>query len=605
MQFWNAELPGYHAGFDPLYQSIPFCLGMDGPRAHGLYVDNTFRQWWDLGEPGTTGASIAVADGALTVYLFTAPEPKSVLNRWTDLVGRIPLPPLWAMGYQQSRWSYYPENVVRGIAGEFRSRAIPCDVIWFDIDYMQGFKVFTWDPDRFPNPARLIEDLKADGFQSVLMLDPGVKVEEGYPVYEELKAAGFYVKNPDGSPFVGPVWPGDCLFPDFTNPACRAWWGDLYRPLLEQGAAGFWNDMNEPAVFEAEGHTMPMDVLHDGDGRPDSHLRYHNVYGMQMVRATYEGVRRNRPRERAFVLTRSGFAGTHRYAATWTGDNRADWEGLWLSLPMVMNFGLSGQALSGPDIGGFMGDPTPELFTRWIQAGALFPFCRCHHAASKHEGEFDRLDASAQEPWSHGGEYEAVNRASIELRYRLLPYLYTLAEEAARTGVPILRPLFLEYPDDPRCKGLDDQFLLGRDLLCAPVLQEGATSRTVYLPPGDWYDFWSGERLEGGRDLTVEAPLSHLPLYVRAGAVLPMQPVVQHTGEMRDEPLILRAYLDNGRAEGEVYEDDGITLDFERGAFRRTRAVVTREGGEANVEMASEGSYISPRPEPVVEVIGR
>lgn len=598
MEFWNTDHYAYAVGAGPLYQSIPFALFMDEGCAAGLFVDNTWRQRWDL-----TGdrAVVETDGGALDLYVFTNAGAKEVLSAFTGLVGRAPLPPLWSLGFHQSRYSYYPESQVRDLARAFRERRIPCDAIYFDIHYMDRYKDFTWDLARFPDPPALLADLKADGFQSVVILDPGVKVEDGYSVYEELKAAGFYVKQADGAPYIGKVWPGDCLFPDYTGEDCRAWWGGQYETLLAQGVSGFWNDMNEPAIFESEGRTMPMDTFFDGDHGPGDQARFHNIYGMQMARASYEGLRRLCPNERAFLLSRAGYAGASRYGATWTGDNVASWEHLRVSLPMVLNFGLSGQAISGPDIGGFVGDPSPELFLRWMQAAALMPYCRVHSAKPDHDNP-DAVEEgfTPREPWVFGPEWEPHLRAAIELRYRLLPTLYTLAEEAARTGVPILRPLFLEFPDDPRAVGRDDQYMVGPHLLAAPVMEDGARTRAVYLPDGLWYDFWSGEALAGGREVTADAPLERLPLYVRAGSVLALQPVVQHTGEMPGQPLEMRAYLQDGRAEGEVYEDDGRSMDFERGAFRRAHYSVRNN----NVYATVEGDYRSPRPEAHWEFIG-
>jgi alpha-glucosidase len=593
MEFWNTDHYAFAVGAGPLYQSIPFALFMDGADAGGLFLDNTYRQRWDL---GGDRAVIKAEGGAADLYLFTGDGPRAVVSAFTQLTGRAPLPPLWALGYHQSRYSYYPDAQVRDLAAEFRRRAIPCDAIYFDIHYMERYKDFTWDRTRFPDPKGLLQDLKRDGFQSVVILDPGVKIEDGYSVYEELKAAGFHVKMPGGEPYVGKVWPGDCLFPDFTNAACRAWWGGLYAGLIDDGVTGFWNDMNEPAIFETESRTMPPDARFSGDHGPGDHRRFHNIYGMQMARAGYEGVRRLRPDERAFFLSRAGYAGASRYAATWTGDNVASWEHLRLSLAMVMNLGLSGQPISGPDIGGFVGEPSAELFCRWLQAGALMPYCRVHSAKPDHDNP-DAEAVTPREPWVFGPEWEDRHRAAIELRYRLMPTLYTLAEEAARTGLPMLRPLFMEFPDDPRCAGVEDQFMVGANLLCAPVLEDGARSRPVYLPDGPWYDFWTNDPVTGGQVISVEAPLERLPLYARGGAVLAVQPVVQHTGEMDAQPLELRFYLHDGSAGGEVYEDDGRSMNYDSGAFLRTRITVRTEGGDRRVEAFTEGDYESPRPE--------
>jgi alpha-glucosidase len=603
MEFYNTDHCEYVVGGDPLYQSIPFCIGMDGGAPHGLFMDNTFRQKWTLGEIGATPAEISVDGGQMDLYLFTAAAPKAVLARYTELTGRHPLPPLWAMGYQQCRFSYDSDSMVREIAQGFRSRNVPCDVLYFDIHYMDRYRDFTWDHNRFPNPKGLISDLRENGFRTIAILDPGIPNDPGYAPYDTLMETGLVVRNPDGTPFVGPVWPGNCVFPDFTDAKCREWWGGWYKGLVDDGIAGFWNDMNEPAVFERDGLHMPEDCVHPGaDGFPDVHARYHNVYGMQMARGTYEGLLKLRPEQRPFVLSRAAFAGIQRYAATWTGDNVASWTHLRMSVSMLLNMGLSGEGLSGPDIGGFVFDTTPELFGRWLQVGALFPFSRAHSATPGLAGAGEPFQP--QEPWVFGDDWTEINRASIELRYRLMPTIYTLTEELTRTGIPLMRPLLLEYPNDPSCADLDNEFLVGANLLVAPILDEGATSRTVYLPAGEWYDFWTDERLEGGRNLTVDAPLSKLPLFVRAGAVIVAQPVVQHTGEMSGVPLEFRVYLKDGQAAGEVYEDDGASFGYQAGEYRRTTITAKGQGGRVAISTWAEGSYASPRPEPTVTVIG-
>jgi len=379
-----------------------------------------------------------------------------------------------------------------------------------------------------------------------------------------------------------------CVFPDFTREETRRWWGGLYKELVEAGVRGFWNDMNEPAVFvetdRLVDRTMALDALHGERGRQIEHRRVHNVYGMLMARATFEGLRRLRPGERPFVLTRASYAGGHRYAATWTGDNTSNWEHLQLWIPMVLNLGLSGQPFAGPDIGGFGGNPSAELYTRFLQAGVFSPFCRVH----SEKGSRDR------EPWAFGPEYEAIHRRFIELRYELLPYLYTVFEEATRTGWPVMRPMFLEYPTDRRTYRMDTQFLLGRDLLVAPVLEEGARSVEVYLPEGEWFDFWTGERVTGPRHLRVEAPLDRIPLFVRGGAILPMRPVVQYVDEAPINPLVLHVFPSRECA-GALYEDDGVSEAYQRGQYARTRFGCRMSAEEIAVEIGQrEGSYVPP-----------
>ena len=604
---WNTDTYAYPVGLDPIYESIPFFVALRQGKAYGLFFDNTYRTYFDMGKADPSRYTFGAAGGELNYYVFTGGAgrtPKEVLREYTELTGRTPLPPLWALGYQQSRYSYYPESKVREIARNFRERHIPADVIYLDIDYMDGFRIFTWDKQKFPDPPRMLRDLRADGLRTVVIIDPGIKVDENYFAYREGRAQGLFCQAADGSEFHAKVWPGVCAFPDFTNPRTRAWFGALYRINLDEGISGFWNDMNEPATFAPDirppqpnlphdtAKTFPLDVRHAGDGLAGTHARYHNVYGMQMARTTFEGVRQLRPGERPFVLTRAGYAGVQRYSAVWTGDNVPSWEHLALSVPMLAHMGVSGVPFVGADVGGFAGNTTPELYARWLQVAALTPFCRTH---VNNEG-------ASREPWSFGSDFEKINRASIELRYRLLPYLYTVFQQHTETGAPVLRPLWFNYPTDFNVYdppfGLDE-FLVGDDLLVAPVLQQGATERGVYFPKGDaWLDWWTGARHEGGTGASVPAPLGRLPLFIRAGAGLPMQPVVQHTGEMACAPLTFVVAAGDGA--GRIYEDAGDGYDYRRGAYRLT--TVTQRGG--TLSFTRTGSFAAARPLAAVEIVG-
>ena len=620
MVMWNTDTYGYPRGLDPIYQSVGFFIALrhdhSRPRteppprsfAYGLFFDNTHRTHFDMGKTAPHRYAFGAQGGELNYYVFTGGRdrtPKRVLQDYTNLTGRTPLPPMWALGNQQSRWSYFPESRVREVARAFRESRTPADVIYLDIDYMDGFRVFTWDKARFPDPPKLISDLRRDGFRTVLIIDPGIKVDENYRVYTEGKAGGHFVKDEKGAEFHGSVWPGVCAFPDFTSAAAREWFASYYRQHLAEGVAGFWNDMNEPGIFLNDAtpkpdiyhhpmKTFPLTARHAGDGEPDTHARYHNVYGMQMARATFEGLRKLRPDERPFVLTRAGYAGVQRFSAVWTGDNVASWDHLRLSIPMLTNLGVSGVPFVGADVGGFSGNPSPELYARWLQAAALTPFLRSHSEAG----------SNPHEPYSFGPRFTDINRASIELRYRLLPYLYTLFHDHTQTGAPVMRPLWFEYPDDDRTYLNEDQYLVGRDLLVAPVVTEGAAKRRVYFPRGDaWVDWWTGRRYEGGTDAEVEAPLERLPLFARAGAVIPTQPVVQHTGEMPRAPLSL-VVVNGKQGAGYIYEDAGDGHEYRRGAYRNTG--VTLDGAREGflLHRAATGSYAAPRPLATVEFLG-
>ncbi|HJQ32137.1 MAG TPA: TIM-barrel domain-containing protein [Pyrinomonadaceae bacterium] len=576
---WNTDTYAYPRGLDPIYQSIGFYIALRQENtaqqkrgvSYGLFFDNTTRAYFDMGKTDPARVTFGAAGGELNYYVFTGGQertPRNVLRDYTELTGRAPLPPLWALGNQQSRYSYYPEARVREVARGLREAKIPTDVIYLDIHYMDGYRVFTWDKQRFPDPVKLLSDLRAEGFRVVVIIDPGIKVDPNYFAYKEGQAGDHFVKAADGSELHATVWPGVCAFPDFTDPKAREWFGSLYKKNLDEGVAGFWNDMNEPGVFLSEEtpkpdlfhhpmKTFPPDARHAGDGEPGTHARYHNVYGMQMARSTFEGLKKLRPDARPFVLTRAGYAGVQRFSAVWTGDNVASWDHLRLSIPMLLNMGVSGVPLIGSDVGGFSGSPTPELYARWLQAAALTPFLRTH----------SDFGTDAREPYAFGPEFTRINRASVELRYKLLPYLYTLFNEHTHTGAPVMRPLWFEYPDDARTYTIEDEYLVGRDLLVAPVVREAATKRGVYLPAGDdWVDWWTGKTYQGGRDYEVEAPLERLPLFARAGAVIPTQTVVQHTGEMRGLPLTLVVAVGGKEPRPSlIYMDDGDGYDYLRG----------------------------------------
>ncbi len=588
LAMWNSDTYAHDASTDPMYVSVPFGLVIRRGEAHGIFLDNTWRSFFDVGHEDEGLLTFGAAGGDLDYYFINGPDPKKVIERYTALTGRMPLPPLWSLGYNQCRYSYYPESRVRLVADTFREEKIPADVIWLDIDYLDNYKPFTWNHERFPDPKKMISDLRAQHFRVVSILDPHPKVEKGYAPYDEGIAGNYFVKNPDGSVYEAPVWPslakenpGPSAFPDFSNPAARQWWGSLYRGLLDVGIAGIWNDMDEPAVFETANGTMPPDLVFDNEGQPTTHREIHNVYGQLMSRATFEGLARLRPNERPFVLTRASFAGGQRYAAIWTGDSTSDWSSLRQSVATLLGLGLSGFPFVGSDIGGFAGAPSGELYTRWLQFGVFSPFMRAH-SDSKSPGK---------EPWAFGYRDEAINRRAIELRYELLPYIYNVMEQAGETGVPALRPLFLEFPDDEQVTGMDDEFLFGADLLVAPVLHEGATGRDVYLPAGDWFDYWTGRRFAGGRTIRVPVTLESIPMFVRGGGFIFRQPVVQSTDEMPGNAL--RVLIAPAReSESTLYEDDGETPAYRGGDFMKRQFHQLRDGGRTTIEIsAPEGSF--------------
>lgn len=551
---WNVDAAEYEAWTDPLYQTHPFLLCLNAGQAYGIFLDNTYRSSFDLGVSSRTAYSFGADGGEMNYYFLPGPTPAEVVCRYAALVGTTPLPPRWTLGYQQCRWSYESARRVRLIAEQFRRRKIPCDTIYIDIDYMDDFRCFTWHPKRFTNPRRLFKVLAQQGFKAVTIVDPGIKHEPGYAVYDDGVAGDHFCRGPDGDPYVGKVWPGPTVYPDFTRERTRRWWGNLYRDMLETGVAGFWNDMNEPADFTNESMTVPLTLRHDMDGRPSDHRAAHNIYGMQMARATFEGLRRLRPEERPFVLTRAGYSGVQRYAAVWTGDNKSSWDHLRMSIPMLLNMGLSGVTFCGADIGGFRETPSPELFTRWLQLGIFYPLCRVHTAGGPQ-----------QEPWSFGKTHERINRDAIALRYRLLPYLYTEMQHAAATGLPVMRPLMLDFPTHPRVHRCEYDFLFGRQLLIAPVVEEGARRRKLTLPTGDWYRFDDGSHYTGGLELDLPVTLASIPMFARSGAVIALRDVQQYTDERPLRDLTLHVYPGDGG--GTFYNDDGQSYEYRQGAF--------------------------------------
>jgi alpha-glucosidase len=596
--FYNVDPPlGHTASFNNLYSSIPFTFSITNGRAHGLFFDNTHRVEFDLALEDENRAYYGAEGGAIVYYVFCGPTPGDVVDRYTELTGRIPMPPLWTLGNQQCRYSYINEEEVREVARGFRERDIPCDVIYLDIHYMDGYRVFTWNEDRFPDPRRLICDLQEQGFRVVTIVDPGVKVDENYSVYTEGRERDLYCKTREGEEYHNAVWPGVCAFPDFTNPETREWWGENQRVLTDVGVAGIWCDMNEPALFIPDGATMPDDVVHPGGraGEARWHAQIHNTYGSLMARAAREGLLELRPDERPFVITRAGYAGLQRHAMHWTGDNSSWWEHLWMSMPQLQNLALSGVAWAGVDVGGFGGDTNGELLARWTEFGVFQPYCRNHTT----------IGTRRQEPWAFGEPYEAVCRKMIKLRQRLLPYLYSLFDECHRTGAPILRPLLFDYPADETTYTADDEFLLGDALLVAPITRPGIEHRHVYLPEGTWFHYYSGERFEGPVHILAHAPLGEPALYVKGNSAIPMGPDAAHTGERPNDPLTLLVYPAKGKGESTIYEDAGNGFGYEEGEYARRK--ISCESWDDRIILRlgeRQGSFVPERREVRLELRG-
>lgn len=563
--------------FDPFYVGIPLLYHLEATSGamSASFLDNSYRVHYDLSGPSEY--RIQADGGQYQEYVFAGPDMPGILEAYTWLTGRAPLPPLWALGYHQCRWHRYSQDEVLELARRHRELGVPLEALWLDIEYMDGYRVFTWDSSLFPDPPGLLRQLRESGVRVVTIIDPGVKFEPGSPVFDQAVERDVLCRTEGGDWYVGQVWPGDTVFPDFATAAARHWWGELIAAHRATGVAGIWTDMNEPATGR-----IPPDRMRFDEGRA-SHERYHNQYALLMTMATAAGLRSSAPQERPFVLSRAGFAGIQRYAATWMGDNLSRWDHLAGSLPMAAGLGVSGQPFVGADVGGFQGDSSPELFLRWVQYAALTPFFRNHN----------EIGYADQYVWAFGRTVLEAARAAIRRRYRLLPYLYAAFVQAALTGAPVQRPLVFDHQDDPVARRCDDQFLLGPHLLVAPVLQAGAGFRQVYLPEGDWYDWDTGQPLEGGRFHLVETPMQRIPLFARAGAVVPMWPLAPDCTDGY-HPGVVQLHLFLPRRDGSwtslLHEDDGVSTAAEHGAHLRTTIGVTRTGERVSLQATVDGA---------------
>jgi len=584
---WGTDSYGYGADSDPLYKNIPFYYGIHKGIAYGIFFDNSFRSHFDFGKERANVTSFWADGGEMNYYFFYGPDLMSVAEQFVDLTGKPELPPLWALGYHQCKWSYYPESKVKEVTDEFRRRQIPCDAIYLDIDYMDGFRCFTWDKEKFPTPKKMIAELEEQGFKTVVMIDPGIKVDKNYWVCQDGVEKNMFCRRGDGPLLVAPVWPGDCYFPDYTKADVREWWATLYREMIaETGVHGVWNDMNEPAIFLADNFTQSEktfynDVRHDYDGNPCSHRKAHNIYGMQMSRATYEGLKLNAPQNRPFVITRSTYAGGQRYSSGWTGDNVASWEHLKIANRQCQRVAISGMSFIGSDVGGFIDQPSGELYLRWVQMAVFHPFFRTHSSG----------DHGEQEPWSFGDDIAELCRRAIEFRYRILPYIYTTFWQHSTKGTPMLRPLSFLNQTDKETLHRMEEFCLGDDLLVCPISQPQAEGRWMFLPKGDWYHFWTDKKMETNLEFWIETGLDEIPLFVRGGAVIPMYEVQQYVGEKENPQTFIHIYYLNGEKESQFYMDEGQGYGYESGDFSLRNYKVVGTENSLTIQQSIEGDF--------------
>jgi alpha-glucosidase len=555
---WNTDHPAYDNTWDPLYVSIPFFIGVRNTKAYGIFFDNTYKSYFNMGASNNRFYWFGADNGEMNYYFIYGPEIKKVITSYTELTGRMQLPPMWALGYQQSKWSYCPESTVKRTAKTFREEKIPCDVIYLDIDYMNGYRVFTWNKNRFPNPVKMLNDLKNEGFKIIPIIDPGVKADTGYFAAKEGLSKNLFAKYPDGDVYQGEVWPSWAYFPDFTKKEARDWWGEKLSTLLKDGVSGFWNDMNEPSVW---GQAFPDLVQFNDNGYGASHKKIHNVYALEEAKATFDAFQKYSPNERRFLLTRAGFSGIQRYSAVWTGDNVASEEHLKLACLMPLGMGISGISFVGSDVGGFIGLPSHRLYTRWMELGAFTPFFRGHSVINQND----------KEPWAFGVEVENWVRDIISLRYRLLPFFYNEFYNSSISGLPIMRPMFLDFQNDNECYSVESQyqFMIGDNLLVAPVVSETDNFKKLYLPKGKWIDWWNNKVYNGNQWIIVDAPIYQIPLFIKKGGFIPMQDVEQFTGQKKMEELEVDIFPATS-SNYSLYEDDGISYDYKNGKYSIT-----------------------------------
>ncbi|ASY52342.1 glycoside hydrolase family 31 protein [Clostridium perfringens] len=538
------------------YKTIPFYVALKEEATYGIFFDNSFRSYFDMGKEMGDRIFFGAIGGQIQYYFIPGENIKEVVKNYTALTGRMEMPPLWSLGYQQCRFSYFSQEEVRELVKTFEEKDIPLDVVYLDIDYMDGFRVMTFKTPNFDDAAGLISDLKEKGIRTITIIDPGVKVDEEYDVFKRGKEGNHFTKKLDGEMFIGAVWPGDSAFPDFSNKDCREWWkSELKKFISEHGMDGIWNDMNEPCVFNNDHKTMLETCLHNSDNGVIEHKEFHNRYGFEMSRCSKEAQEELHPNERGFSMTRATYAGGQRYSSVWTGDNMSLWSQMRMSISMNANLGISGFSFVGNDVSGFGLDSSEELFIRWMEMGPFIPIFRNH----------SNMYTRRQEPWAFGPRAEKIAKKSIELRYELLPYIYDLYYISHKEGLPIFRPMIMEYEKDMNLLNMREQFMLGKNMLVAPVLYEGERSKTVYLPKGSWFNYFTMEKLQGGKWYKLPCELDEILVFVKEGAIIPTYNKKFRNVKERPNNILLKVFGEN--AKGFHYNDDGHSMEYLEGKY--------------------------------------
>lgn len=577
---WNTDYFAYGVNDDPLYMSIPFYIGIHNQLSYGIFFDNTHKTVFNFGASTNRFVYYSADDGDMDYYFFHDDTVGQIISAYTDLTGKMEMPPIWSLGFQQCRYSYYPDSEVITLANTFRDKRMPADVIYLDIHHMEKYKVFTFDGEKFKDPKSMIKRLNEKGFKVVVIMDPGIKTDKGYHPYDDGKEKDLFVTYPDGEIYEGQVWPGWCAFPDFTNPETRKWWGKQMAFYHDVGVKGYWTDMNEPASW---GQFTPNLINFHYEGEEVSHRKARNIYGFQMARSAMEGSLMQNPNERPFILTRSGFSGIQRYAAAWTGDNVSSEEHMLAGIRLVNSLGLSGVSFSGYDIGGFAGEASKSLFARWMSIAAFSPLFRAH----------SMINSNDAEPWAFGEEVEEVSRNYMKLRYRLLPTIYSGFYKSTQNGLPLAKSLAIDYPHDKKIfePAFQNQYLFCDSLLIAPVESTKEIIK-VYLPKGDWYYLYDGKLNQGNHIIYQDCPINYLPVYVKAGSIIAMQSDIMHTEQPHDGILRLHLYVGKNSSSYLHYEDDGVSLGYKKGQV--LKRVINWNGQKEQLDfLACEGNYES------------
>ncbi|MFN8671648.1 MAG: glycoside hydrolase family 31 protein [Candidatus Sericytochromatia bacterium] len=578
-KMWNTDFPFYNSRQDPLYVSIPFFIGINNNKTYGYFLDNTSETFFNMGASQNRYYSFGVKNGELNYYFFYDNNISKIVEKYTELTGRSEMPPIWSLGYQQCRWSYFPDKNVLNIAKTFREKDIPLDVIYLDIDWMNDYRVFDWSKNNFPNPKKMLKELNDINVKTAIILDPAVKADNIYHACKSGLKGSHFVKFPDRSLYQGEVWAGCSYFPDFTRDQTRKWWAKEVLKLKKQGVSGFWNDMNEPSVW---GQAFPDIVEFDYDSLKKNHKFAHNIYGMQMARASFEGSLLDN--KRSLIVTRAGYAGVQRYSSIWTGDNQSIEEDLLLNTIMIQNLSLSGVSFVGNDVGGFCGEPSKELFAKWIQLGVFTPFFRNH----------SMKNTKAQEPWVFGEEVEENVKEYIKLRYKLLPYIYSCFYESHIKGTPIIKPLFWFNQNDEKTYNYPYQFYFGNNILVA-LNKPNQDYLKVYLPEGKWVDFYTNKVYDGENEIIVECGWKKLPFFIKYNTIIPMIESKNYSSIEHFEKININCYLENNSVSEAflLYEDDGLTYNYKNKDFLEIKIIAKKKSNKINLAINNKKNYVS------------